>query len=201
MPGPGDTRRRSSPVRTCPHHSNQPGPYSPDPSNGWRPPEAPEWLVNLLQMLGLTQIAVDPSARDVVVPEDEPLVFVITSYLPDMEPTFAAVKSAAQRLGMRAERAKDTTPDRRITDSMLRMIKTARFVVADLTHERPNVYFELGYARGIGKTVITIARRDTAVHVDVRDWSLLEYIDSRPLEQDLVKVFRDLLAAPLGETA
>jgi hypothetical protein len=27
--------------------------------------------------------------------------------------------------------------------------------VADLSHERPNVYFELGYARELGKTVVT----------------------------------------------
>jgi nucleoside 2-deoxyribosyltransferase len=69
------------------------------------------------------------------------------------------------------------------------MIEGARFVVADLTHERPNVYFELGYARGLGKTVVTIAREGTAVHFDVKDWTYIPYIDSRLLELDLKKRF------------
>ena len=53
------------------------------------------------------------------------------------------------------------------------MILSSRLVVADLTHERPNAYFELGYARGLGKTVITIARRDSNIHFDVKDWTYI----------------------------
>jgi nucleoside 2-deoxyribosyltransferase len=78
---------------------------------------------------------------------------------------------------------------------MLTMIRRARLIVVDLTHERPNVYFELGYARGLGKTVVTIARQDTKVHVDVRDWVYLQYFDSRPLERDLAERFRAELDA------
>jgi nucleoside 2-deoxyribosyltransferase len=65
------------------------------------------------------------------------------------------------------------------------MILTSRFIVADLTHERPNVYFELGYARGAGKSVITIARQNAEIHFDVKDWTYIPYIDSRTLERDL----------------
>jgi hypothetical protein len=60
-------------------------------------------------------------------------------------------------------------------------------VETSLTYERPNVYFELGYARGLGKTVITILRSGTNAHFDVRDWTCLEYFDSRPLESDLIE--------------
>ena len=69
---------------------------------------------------------------------------------------------------------------------MMGMIASARLVVADLTHERPNVYFELGYARGIGKTVVTCAREGTQVHFDVKDWAYISYHDSRVLERRLV---------------
>ena len=79
--------------------------------------------------------------------------------------------------------------DYRITDQIVQMITSARFVVADLTHERPNVYFELGFARGLGKTVITIARQGTRVHFDVKDWTYIPYIDSRLLERDMRKRF------------
>jgi hypothetical protein len=120
---------------------------------------------------------------------DEKLVFVVASFQRDMEPAFEAIKAAASAVGLRAQRVKDVTGDYKISDTMLMMIRQARLVVADLTHERPNVYFELGYARGLGKTVITIMREGSKVHFDVQDWTYLPYIDSRPLERDLIERF------------
>ena len=121
---------------------------------------------------------------------DETLIFMITSYEADMEPIFEAVKAAAEAVGLRAERVKDVPGDYRITDKMLAGIRSARLLVADLTHERPNVYFELGYARGLGKSVVTILRSGTKAHFDVQDWTYIEYMDSRPLEGALVERFR-----------
>lgn len=121
---------------------------------------------------------------------DEKLVFVIASFQPDMEPAFEAIQAAASAVGLRAQRVKDVTGDYKISDRMLTMIRQAKLIVADLTHERPNVYFELGYARGLGKTVITIMREGTMVHFDVHDWTYLPYIDSRPLERELIERFK-----------
>lgn len=126
----------------------------------------------------------------------QPLVFVICAFTPDMEPVFDAISAAAMSVGLRAERIKDLQGDYRITEKMLTLLTTARMVVADLTHERPNVYFELGYARGVGKTVITIIRTGTSAHFDVQDWTYLEYIDSRPLEHQIRQRFAFELATP-----
>ncbi|MFD8543455.1 TIR domain-containing protein [Streptomyces sp. NPDC059649] len=117
-------------------------------------------------------------------------VFVVISFDPAMEPTFSAIESAARRVGMTAERVKDLKRDFRVTETILEKIESARLVVADLTLERPNVYFELGYARGKGKTVVTLIKEGSKAHVDVRGWNYLEYIDSRPLEEDLVERFK-----------
>lgn len=121
---------------------------------------------------------------------DATLIFVICSFTPQMEPVYAAIAAAARGVGLRAERVKDVQGDYRITETILDMIRRARFVVADLTYERPNVYFELGYARGLGKTVITLMRAGATAHFDVRDWAYLEYFDSRPLEDDLLQRLR-----------
>jgi hypothetical protein len=121
---------------------------------------------------------------------DRGLVFVVSSFGADMDPVFEAVGCAAESVGLRAVRLKDFCGDYRITDKMLALVREARLIVADLSHERPNVYFELGYARGLGKTVITILRAGTTAHVDVHDWVYLEYIDSRPLEHQLRERFR-----------
>jgi hypothetical protein len=116
-------------------------------------------------------------------------VFVIMAYSRDMDPIFDGIREAGVALGLSVMRTKDLQGDYKITDQIIKMIESARFVVVDLSHERPNVYFELGYARGLGKTVISIAREGTNVHFDVKDWTYIAYIDSRLLEQDLKKRF------------
>jgi hypothetical protein len=121
---------------------------------------------------------------------DDSLVFVVCSFEPDMDPVFDAVACAAASVGLHAVRLKDVPGDYRLTEQILTLVRTARLVVADLSHERPNVYFELGYARALDKTVITIIRNGATAHVDVRDWVYLEYLDSRPLEQQLRERFR-----------
>jgi hypothetical protein len=134
-------------------------------------------------MLGCTAEIPRPGLRC----PDDGLVFVISPFAPEMDAIYLAISGAAKAVGLRAERVKDMKGDYRITDQILAMIGRARLVIADLTHERPNVYFELGYARGLGKKVITILRAGTTAHFDVHDWTYLEYFDSRPLETDLTE--------------
>jgi hypothetical protein len=77
---------------------------------------------------------------------DDKLVFVITSFAPDMEPRFLAVSAAAHAVGLRAERVKDVKGDYRITDKVLAMIRRARLIVVDLTHERQTYILSLDIA-------------------------------------------------------
>ena len=95
-----------------------------------------------------------------------------------MDPAYDAVAAAARAVGLRAERVKDVKGDYRIAEKILAMIRRARLIVADLTDERPNVYFEekLGYARGLGKTIVTVLRSGTTPHFDVYDCTYLEVL-------------------------
>lgn len=120
---------------------------------------------------------------------DPNLVFVIIAFSPDMDPIFEGIEAAGVFHGLKVERVKDVLGDYRITNKIIEMIEKARLVVSDLTHERPNVYFEIGYARGIGKTVITVAREGTNVHFDAKDWTCMFYNDSRTLENYLKQRF------------
>jgi hypothetical protein len=120
---------------------------------------------------------------------EQNLVFVITPFNPDLELIFEGIVAAAESTGLVAKRVKDIQGDYKITDKIITMIESARLIIADLSFERPNVYFEFGYARGFGKTVITIAKQGTNVHFDVKDWVYIEYSDSRGLEKNLKKRF------------
>ncbi len=66
----------------------------------------------------------------------------------------------------------------KIDDQIIAEIKRSRFVVADLTHgnggARGSVYYEAGFAQGLGKDVIFTCRRDMIdnkkIHFDIRQY-------------------------------
>ena len=60
---------------------------------------------------------------------------------------------------MHAERIDEPQSNERITDRILESIQRAEFVFVDLTNSKPNVFFEAGYAHGIGKIPIYFALR------------------------------------------
>jgi hypothetical protein len=64
-----------------------------------------------------------------------------------------------------------------IGDAIIAGIRTARFVVADLSHHRPNVYYEAGFAQGLGIPVVFTCRKDLLadVHFDVAGHRILPW--------------------------
>ena len=57
-----------------------------------------------------------------------------------------------------------------IHDEILSEIRKSQFIVADFTLQRPNVYFEAGFAEALGLPVIYTCREDdiTKAHFDIR---------------------------------
>jgi nucleoside 2-deoxyribosyltransferase len=106
---------------------------------------------------------------------------------PSLEDHLETIKSAAEQCGVRASRIDEEQSNEKITDRILEAIKKARFVIVDLTKERPNVFFEAGYAHGIGKTPIYIAREGTTVHFDVKDYPIIQFKNMTKLKEELIK--------------
>lgn len=97
------------------------------------------------------------------------------------------IKDAARRCGIAAERVDDTESNERITDRILKSIDSADYVIVDLTNERPNVFFEAGYAQGRGKTPIYIARQGTPLHFDIKDYPIIMFRNLKELREGLQK--------------
>lgn len=74
-----------------------------------------------------------------------------------------------------------------IPAQMLTEIRLARFVVADFTGHRQNVYFEAGFARGLGKEVVWTCRKDqlSNAHFDAEHFNFIEWIDGIDLQRRL----------------
>ena len=54
-------------------------------------------------------------------------------------------------------------------------IKSSAFVIAELSAAKPNVYYEIGFARALGKAVIHTAKEGTPLPFDVFDVPTLFY--------------------------
>jgi hypothetical protein len=100
------------------------------------------------------------------------------------------IKSAATECGITAERIDDDQKNERITGRVLDNIRKAEFVIVDLTHERPSVYYEAGYAERDGKAPIFVARMGTVIHFDVQDFPIIFFNNMKELREGLIKRFR-----------
>jgi len=122
-------------------------------------------------------------------------IFILMAMLktdPLLQDAHAAIKRVASRLCLRAERIDDIAHIDQINDKVLGSIRCAEYIIADLTHERPNVYYELGYAHAFGKKTILTAREGTNLHFDIRNYPVIFYSSSVQLEDEVVKFLSKL---------
>lgn len=105
-----------------------------------------------------------------------------------------AIKEAARRCGLTAERVDEPEYNERITDRILESVRKAEYVVVDLTDARPNVFYEAGFAQGLNKTPIYVARNGTSLEFDLKDYPVIFFENMRDLKDGLENRFRGLAA-------
>ena len=75
---------------------------------------------------------------------------------------------------IRVDRVEHTN---RIDDEIIAQIRSASFIVADFTGHRGGVYFEAGFALGLGLPVIWTCRKSDmdALHFDIRQFNTIDW--------------------------
>ncbi len=111
---------------------------------------------------------------------------------PELEDVLDAIKEATSRCGVQAERIDEPETTERITDRILESIQKAEYVIVDLTHSKSNVYFEAGYAHGLGKIPIYIAKLETKLEFDLKDYPVIFFNNMKQLKDSLEKRIRGL---------
>ena len=109
-----------------------------------------------------------------------------------LEDVLDAIKEACTRCGLNAERVDEPESNDRITDRILESIRRAQYVIVDLTHSKPNVFYEAGYAQGRGKTPIYVARHGTPLEFDLKDYPVIFFRNMKQLKDALERRIRGL---------
>lgn len=102
---------------------------------------------------------------------------------PDRDTVAQAIREAFAAYGVRAEHAMDVDHDGVITELILRKLREAEYLVADLTGARPSVYYEVGYAHALGKRTMLVRKMGTPIHFDLALHNAPEYRDAADLKR------------------
>ena len=106
--------------------------------------------------------------------------FVIMTFNKDWSFYGEIVKVIEEESGIRCVRA-DEVPvaGELLLDKVHQLIDNAELVIADLSENRPNLYYEVGYAKARGKRVLIICERGSQFDVNLHGIERIEYDNTR----------------------
>jgi len=129
--------------------------------------------------IGELNRGLNPSSRE---------AFVAMSFQTDMLPFFVeGMKPAVEADGVtKCVRIDGVQHNNKICDEIVAAIRRCRFVAADFTGNRGGVYFEAGFAKGLGIPVIYTVRKSVrGLHFDTRQFNHIVYATPEQLKAAL----------------
>ena len=98
-----------------------------------------------------------------------------------------SIVGACEELGFVAGCVDDEPHNKKICDQIISLIQQAKFIVADLTGHNNGVYFEVGYAMGMGKEVVFTVHdsEKNDVHFDTRQYNRIHWKTPEELKEKL----------------
>lgn len=81
----------------------------------------------------------------------------------------------------------------KISDQILELISSSKFVFSDLTGSRPNCYYETGFAHAIGKEIILSCHKSEQIHFDLSGYRFIVWETESELRRELEKRIKSLL--------
>ena len=119
--------------------------------------------------------------------------FIAMSYHRSMDEAYSSgIKPAVHDCGLEPIRIDQVPHNNKICDKIIAEIKQSQFVVADVTMQRQGVYFEAGFAMGLGRPVIWLCKEDDKknMHFDTRQYNRIIWQSPEDLREKLADRIR-----------
>jgi len=97
-----------------------------------------------------------------------------------------------KEFGFNAQRTDESDSGERIIPRILAGIRRAAFVIADVTHPSANVFYEIGFAEGMGRPVIVSAKKGTSLPFDIADIPVLFWSGQEELKEKLRRRVKEI---------
>jgi hypothetical protein len=114
-------------------------------------------------------------------------VFTIMSFKQEFDDVYDSYKSVCKEFGFEAERTDESESLERIIPRIEIGIRQSAIVLADVSGLSPNIFYEIGFAKALGKDVIITAKQGTNLPFDLSDIPTIFWNTQTELKQDLRK--------------
>lgn len=119
--------------------------------------------------------------------------FVARKFDDDVKDTWKKVKQPLEEKTefrmIDLQLSKEAHHNNNITFEIIAQIKKSKFLIADYTYNSPNVYWEAGFAHGLGKEVIPCCKDEEShkenIRFDVKQFNFIYYKDANDLAKQL----------------
>ena len=136
-----------------------------------------------------------------LVAAEQPRAFVVMHFAKPFDEVYAdVIKETCHSFGLETVRADEIYGPGLIIQDIVQQILRSQIVIAEITPENANVYFEVGYALAWNKPIVLLARHGTQLPFDVSGFRVLLYEDSIGGKAKLQKGLQLHLQAILGRT-
>ncbi len=130
--------------------------------------------------------------------ESRSQVFIAMSFSEKLDKIYInAIKPAVEESGYTPCRVDQIPHIDRIDAKIITEIKKSRFLVADVTEQKAGVYYEAGFASGLGIPVIWCVHKNDLddVHFDTRQYNHIVWGTEDQLKEDLINI----ISATIGK--
>lgn len=127
---------------------------------------------------------------------NRPLCTVLIAFDAAGRARFATLEQIGQELGFQTMRVAQYYSSGMILEEVVRSIRDAHLVIADLTGCNANVCYELGIAHALGKRVFLVSEQPAACRIDFGTFRVCEFAAGQAGRERLTRELRTLVDTP-----
>jgi hypothetical protein len=125
--------------------------------------------------------------------------FVIMPFTKPLSFVYEIIQDVVGKEGLECHRVDEFAICKPVIDDVKDWLINADLVIADLTDQNPNVYYETGFAHALNKKLIFLAQSESDLAFNVRHIRTLFYTNPTELRTGLRQAINETLAAERGE--